>query len=145
MSFVDAQVRIAEMIQDVQLHLYMKRRFSRSWEQIHVVMKSLLSELDAWSAQSISQQGAGGFATPTNELQQITLKEQYYRMKILVTRPALRRVEQCLETGKDEANDLDHELAEICISPAQDVASLIPDNLDIPKMEMWWNCLHNGE
>jgi hypothetical protein len=146
MAFPDAQVRLSVITQDVLSLLYIRRRSPRSWAHTHAVTTSMLSELDDWSVEAMPAHAEGEHIAPEYEMQQIMLRKQYCRLKILITRPALRRVERCFETGIDEVTPFDQEVAETCIQTAQEVASLLPGEVDLKlvyEKGPWWSITHN--
>lgn len=147
--YPDAQVRIAVITQEVHTLLYMKRRSPRSWAQTHAIITSMISELDDWALEAMPQQQLeGAQMLPNYDVQQTMLRKQYCRVKILITRPSLRRVELCHETGTDDATPFDQEIAETCIRTAQDVASLLPEKIDLKlvyEKGPWWTIMHNSE
>ena len=147
-SFLDAQVRLAVITQEILSHLYTKRRASRSWAQTHAIITSMMSELDEWSSEAISQHLEGAEMTPDYDLQQISLKKQYFRIKILIARPSLGRIERCSEAGTDDFTLFDQETAEACVQTAHEVASLLPDEVDLKlvyEKGPWWTIMHNSE
>jgi hypothetical protein len=146
MVFPDAQVRVSVITQEVLSQLYIRRISARSWAQTHAVMTSMLSELDDWIAEAMPAHAEGDHVAPEYKMQQNMLRKQYYRVKILITRPALRRVERCFETGIDDVTPFDQEVAKACIQAAQEAASLLPDEVDLKlvyEKGPWWSITHN--
>jgi hypothetical protein len=147
-SFPDGQVRLAIITQNVLSRLYTKRRAVRYWAQVHQVMTSMMSELEEWASEAMPQNVELGHVTPDHEVQQVMLMKQYYRTKIFITRPALRRVERCFETGIDDFTPFDLEAAEACIQTAQDVIALLPEDVDLKAVYEkgpWWTIMHNSK
>jgi hypothetical protein len=148
LSFADAQVRLAVITQKVQSLLYTKRKTARSWAQTHAIISSMMSELDEWSSEAMVEHLEEPHTVAEHEMQQTMLRKQYYRTKILVTRPSLRRVERCFETGVDDLTPFDQEVAETCVQTAQDVASLLPEEVNLKlvyEKGPWWIVVHNSE
>ncbi|KAF2830636.1 hypothetical protein CC86DRAFT_284453 [Ophiobolus disseminans] len=144
--FPDAQVRLAVITQEVLSTLYTRRRTPRSWAQAHAIIMSMNSELDEWALDAMPPNPEGSYTIPDLDGQQRMLRKQYYRLRILITRPSLRRIERCFETGSSEFTAFDQDVAETCIQTAQDVASLLPDdvNLDLVYHKgPWWTIMHN--
>jgi hypothetical protein len=77
------------------------------------------------------------------------LKKQYYRVKILITRPSLRRIEHSSGRGSENFTPFDQEFAEMCIHTAQDVASLLPEEVNprtmYEKGGSWWIAAHSSK
>lgn len=147
-SFPDGQVRLAIITQNVLSKLYTNRRAVRYWAQVHQIMTSMMSELEEWASEAVPQNVELGHVTPNHEVQQVMLMKQYYRTKILITRPALRRVERCFETGMDDFTSFDLETAEACIQTAQDVTALLPEHVDLKAVYEkgpWWTIMHNSK
>jgi hypothetical protein len=147
-SYPDAQVRLAMIAQKTLWKLYTERRTARSWSQIHGVMTSLMLELEHWASEALPVYPEPSHTAPHSKFQHMMLKTQHYRMKILITRPALRRIERCSNPNTEDFTAIDQEAAETCIQTAQDVAALFPENLDakvLYEMGAWWSVIHNSE
>jgi hypothetical protein len=148
MTYPDAQVRLAMIAQKTLWKLYTERRTARSWAQIHAVMTSLMLELEDWASEAMPQHSETPHTAPNSEAQHMILKNQHCRLKILITRPALRRIERCPDPNTEDFTALDQEAAEACIQTAQEMASLFPDTLDAKMLYEkgpWWIVIHNSE
>jgi len=147
-AFSDAQVRLSVTLQEILLQLYTKQRLPRTWAQTHRVIMSMMAELDDWSVEATSQLSEENHMIPNHQLHRTMLRKQYCRTKILITRPALYHVERCFATGIDELTPFDREVAEACIQTAQEVASLLPDEVDLKLVYEngpWWTMTHNSK
>jgi hypothetical protein len=147
MTYPDAQVRLAMIAQKTLWKLYTERRTARSWAQIHAVMTSLMLELEDWASDAMPQHSGAPHTAPNSEVQRMMLKNQHCRMKILITRPALRRIERCSDPNTEDFTALDQEAAEACIKTAQEMASLFPETLDAKMLYEkgpWWGVIHNS-
>jgi hypothetical protein len=148
MSVPDAQVRLATITQEVQFQLYTERRSVRSTAQMQAIMTSLLSELDECTIGAMQQHEKELQPTPKHDSQQLMLNMQYCRVKILITRPALRCIERCTEAGNEDFTPFDQDVADACIKTAQDVASLLPKEVDLKyiyETGPWWTLVHNSK
>jgi hypothetical protein len=148
MTYADSQVRLAMLAQKILWKLYTERRIARSWTQIHAVMTSLMLELEEWASEAMSSYNEASHATLNYDAQYTILKFQYDRLKILISRPALRRIERCCDTNIEDFVAFDQEYAEACIQTAQDVATLLPETLDAKMLYdkgPWWSIVHNSK
>jgi hypothetical protein len=109
---------------------------------------SLVGELDKWAVESIPHFHGGNWnLSYTQQREGLLLKLQYYRLKILITRPSLRRIERCIEAGTDDYNSLDQSVAGTCIQAALDVAAHLaaaPDIKTLYEKGPWWSIVHNS-
>ncbi|KAH7396751.1 fungal-specific transcription factor domain-containing protein [Phaeosphaeria sp. MPI-PUGE-AT-0046c] len=145
-SFLDMQVRMGTITQRVLATLYTEQREARSWSRVHTIIPKLMSELDAWAQEAVPDRAELVSAMTKDYAQQITMKKQYCRLKILITRPALRRIELCLHHGTEDFTAFDLETAEACIMTAHDVAALFPQEINLRIMYErgpWWTITHN--
>lgn len=146
--FLDMQVRMATITQRVLTKLYTEQREARSWSRIHTIIPTLLGELDAWAQEAMLDSLELVNSMVDHEVQQTTMKKQYCRIKILITRPALRRIELCFHHGTEDFTAFDLETAEACIMTAHDVAALFPQEINLRIMYEtgpWWHIAHNSE
>jgi hypothetical protein len=144
-SFSDTQVQMTAITQSILSQLYVERRVTRSWTQIHNLMATMVSELDEWALEAMPPDGEGPSA---HEDQQVLLRKQYCRTKLLITRPALYRIERCAEAGTQDFTAFDYEAAEACIQTAQDMTDLLPDEFNLKTLYEkgpWWAVMHNSE
>jgi hypothetical protein len=147
MSFPDAQVRLAFITQDVISKLYTERRVAQSWTQLQEAVSSLMLDLDDWASRALPKALEETRAEQDYEIQQVMLKKQYLVTKISITRPALRRIEQCLAANTDDFTPFHLETADTCIRTAQDVASFLPDEVSLQlvyEKGPWWSIMHNS-
>jgi hypothetical protein len=147
LAYSEGQVRLALITQQVLSKLYTEQRAMRSWPQIHAIISSLVTELDEWASEAQAHTSEAIAADMSHDVQSVVIKKQYCRMKILITRPSLRRIERCVERGSEDFTAFDGEVAEACIQTAQEVVSLLPDDMDLKALyetEPWWTATHNG-
>ncbi|KAF1911386.1 fungal-specific transcription factor domain-containing protein [Ampelomyces quisqualis] len=145
MAYPDAQIYLANLSQEILSNLYTERRSARSWPQIHAIMTAMQTELDDWAVEAIPDPLEG---PQTHDAQHMMLKKQYCRVRILITRPSLRRIERCSETGSEEFTASDQDFAETCIQTAQDVAAPLPNDVDarlLYEKGPWWTVVHNSK
>jgi hypothetical protein len=148
MTFPDTQVRLAFITQDVVSKLYTERRVAQSWTQLQEAVTLLMSDLDDWAAQAMPKKSEKIRAEQDYEIQQVMLIKEYHRARIFITRPALRRIEQCFAANTDDFTVLDLEAAKRCIQTAQDVASLYPEEVNLQlvyETGPWWSIIHNSK
>ncbi|KAE8840029.1 hypothetical protein HRS9122_06634 [Pyrenophora teres f. teres] len=145
--FLDADANLNLLTQQVISGLYTQRRSPPSWDYIQQTIVSLVGELDKWAVDYIPQFHQETWSLTHEQQREIfLLKLQYYRLKILTTRPSLRRIERCYEAGTDDYNSLDQSVADACIQAAQDVASLLTAELNLTALYEkgpWWSIVHN--
>lgn len=147
LAFPDAQIKYATLQRKVLSVLYTEQRVARSWAQIHAIIPALMSDLHEWASEAMPDNIEAWRASADYSMQQVLLKKQYCNMKILITRPALRRMELCLENSTDDYTQFDLEVAEACIQTAQEAASLFPSEIDLKGMYEkgpWWIITHNS-
>jgi hypothetical protein len=146
-TYPNSQVRLAMLAQKTLWKLYTERKIARSWAQIHSVMTSLMLELEDWASEAMTQYTEASHAVGNYEMEHTILKFQYYKLKILINRPALRRIERCCDTNIEDFVAFDQEAAEACVQAAQDVAALLPGTLNTETLYEkgpWWSVVHNS-
>ena len=147
--FLDADASLHLLTQQIISNLYTQRRSTPMWSHVQQIMVSLVGELDKWAVDCIPQFNTEDWNTDYDQQREnFILKLQYYRVKILTTRPSLRRIERCVEAGTDDFTSLDQSMAEACIGAAGDVASLLvtaPDVSTLYEKGPWWSMVHNSE
>jgi hypothetical protein len=147
-GFMDASSHLNLLTQQIITSLYTQRRLTPSWDYVQQMIISLVAELDKWAVGSIPQYLGGNQNMNFEQHREIMLlKLQYYRLKILSTRPSLRRIERCFEAGNDEYTSLEQSVAETCIQAAQDVAALVAGENNIKALYEkgpWWSIVHNS-
>jgi hypothetical protein len=147
-DFLDADTDLNLLTQQIISNLYTQRRSAPSWDYLQQTTVSLVGDLDKWAVDHIPELHAQEWnPAHTQQRQGFLLKLQYYRLKILSTRPSLRRVERCFEAGTDNFNALDKSVAEVCVRAAQDVASLlasVPHIKSLYEKGPWWTIVHNS-
>ncbi|RYN18350.1 hypothetical protein AA0112_g11629 [Alternaria arborescens] len=154
-DFLDADTNLNLLTQQIISNLYTQRRSAPSWDYLQQATVSLVGDLDKWAVDHLPELHSQEWNNPVNRQQQqqqqqqrdgFLLKLQYYRLKILSTRPSLRRVERCSEAGTDDFNSLDQSVADMCVRAAQDVASLLASESHIKSLYEkgpWWTIVHN--
>jgi hypothetical protein len=146
--YQEAQIRIATITQEALSKLYNENRNPRLWPQIHAVITSTTVELDRWAVDVQSRIPEAAHDKAMHKVQLIMLRKQYYRTKILITRPSLQRIERCSEIGSEDFSAFDQEVAEACIHAAQGVVSLLPENINLNVLYEngpWWTTTHNSK
>jgi hypothetical protein len=145
-SFADTQVRLAIITQNVLSKIYTERRKPRTWTQIQQTISSLMSDLDDWALHVLPKHSEPTQSTLIHDTQRTILRNQYLRAKISITRPALRRIEQC--TAFDHLDAFTLEAAETCIRTANDVAALFPEDVHLQLVYEngpWWSIVSNSK
>lgn len=147
--FLDADASLNLLTQKIISKLYTQRRSTPMWSHVQQTIVSLVGELDKWAIDCIPQFNTEDWNTNYDQQREnFMLKLQYYRVKILITRPSLRRIERYVEVGTDDFTSLDESIAETCIEAAGDVASLLvtaPDVNTLYEKGPWWSIVHNSE
>jgi hypothetical protein len=147
-GFTDANSHLNLLTQQVISNLYTQRRSIPSWEYVQQVIVSLVGDLDKWAVEAMPEHLDGNRNVDFEQQREIMLlKLQYYRLKIITTRPSLRRIERCSEAGIEEYTSLDQSVAEACIQAAQDVASLVAGETTVKSLYEkgpWWSIVHNS-
>jgi hypothetical protein len=147
-DFADVDSNLNLLTQQIISDLYTQRRSTPSWDYIQRVIISLVSDLDKWAIDSIPQSHGSNRKVSFEQQRETTLlRFQHYRLKILITRPSLRRIERCYETGSDGYSARDQSVAETCIQTAQDVASLVAGTNTVKTLYEqgpWWSIVHNS-
>lgn len=149
-DFLDADTNLNLLTQQIISNLYTQRRSAPSWDYLQQSAVSLVGDLDKWAVDHLPELHSQEW-NPAHRQQQregFLLKLQYYRLKILSTRPSLRRLERCFEAGTDDFNSLDQSVADTCVRAAQDVTSLLASEPDIKSLYEkgpWWTIVHNSK
>lgn len=148
-AFLDADSNLHIITQQVISSLYTQRKLVPPWSHIQRKMVALVGDLDKWVVDCVphfhSENWAMDYAQQRNNS---LLKLQYYCVKILITRPSLRRIERSTESGSGEFTSLDQSMAEACIQAAIDVVALlgtVPDIATLYEKGPWWTIVHNGK
>ncbi|CAN9305979.1 unnamed protein product [Alternaria alternata] len=146
-EFLDADANLNLLTQRIISNLYTQRRSTPSWDYLQQITVSLVGDLDKWAVDQIPELLSQEWnSAPTQQRERFLLKLQYYRLKILCTRPSLHRVERCFEAGTDDFDSLDQSVADACVRAAQDVASLLasePHMKSLYEKGPWWTIVHN--
>ncbi|KAG9187290.1 hypothetical protein G6011_05161 [Alternaria panax] len=146
-DFLDADTNLNLLTQQIISNLYTQRRSTPSWDYLQQTTISLVGDLDKWAVDYMPQIHSEEWNADHAQQREIfLLKLQYYRLKILTTRPSLRRVERCFEAGTEDFNSLDQSVAETCVQAARDVASLlaaVPHVKRLYERGPWWTIVHN--
>ncbi|KAI4942805.1 hypothetical protein J4E91_009725 [Alternaria rosae] len=147
LDFLDADTHLNLLTQQIISNLYTQRRSTPSWDYLQQMTISLCSDLDKWAFEYIPQvHSEEGVSARMQQRDVFLLKLQYYRLKILTTRPSLRRIERCFQAGTDDFNSLDQSVAESCVQAARDVASLLANEPNVRilyEKGPWWTIVHN--
>ncbi|USP81639.1 uncharacterized protein yc1106_08913 [Curvularia clavata] len=147
MAFLDANSNLYLLTQQAMASLYTQRKLAPSWSRVQETMVALVGDLDKWAVDYVPQFHSENW-TMDYEQQRYNslLKLQYYRVKILTTRPSLRRIERCTESGSGDFTHLDQSMAEACIRAASDVVAILgtaPDIATFYEKGPWWTIVHN--
>lgn len=149
MAFLDADSSLHMLTQQVISTLYTQRKLVPPWSRVQQTMVALVGDLDKWVVDCVPHFHSENWAMDyTQQRNNSLLKLQYYRVKILMTRPSLRRIERSTESGSGEFTNLDQSIAEACIQAASDVVALlgtVPDIATLYEKGPWWTIVHNGE
>ncbi|KAI4647246.1 uncharacterized protein J4E79_010397 [Alternaria viburni] len=147
LDFLDADIHLNLLTQQIISNLYTQRRSAPSWDYVQQMTISLCEHLDKWAFEYIPQVHSEDRNPARMQQRDIfLLKLQYYRLKVLTTRPSLRRIERCFQAGTDDFNSLDQSVAESCVQAARDVASLLanePNVRSLYEKGPWWTIVHN--
>ncbi|KAI4614279.1 uncharacterized protein J4E87_009499 [Alternaria ethzedia] len=147
LDFLDADIHLNLLTQQIISNLYTQRRSAPSWDYVQQMTISLCEHLDKWAFEYIPQVHSEERNSARMQQRDVfLLKLQYYRLKVLTTRPSLRRIERCFQAGTDDFNSLDQSVAESCIQAARDVASLLanePNVRSLYEKGPWWTIVHN--
>jgi hypothetical protein len=147
-DFLDADIQLNLLTQQIISNLYTQRRSAPSWDFIQQMTVSLVGDLDKWAVDYIPQIYSEKWnSVHVQQREVFLLKLQYYRLKILTTRPSLRRIERCFQAGTDDFNSLNQSIAETCVQAARDVASLLacePSVKSVYEKGPWWTIVHNS-
>jgi hypothetical protein len=146
-DFLNADTNLNLLTQQIISHLYTQRKSTPSWDYLQQTTAALVGDLDKWAVDHISEfRSQESNSAHMQQRDVFLLKLQYYRLKILCTRPSLRRIERCFEAGTDDFNSLDESVAEACVRAAHDVASLLasePQLKSLYEKGPWWTIVHN--
>jgi hypothetical protein len=149
MAFLHADSCLNLLTQQVMSGLYTQRKSAPSWSHVQQTMVALVGDLDKWAVDCVPHFHSEVWAMDLKQQRDNSLlKLQYYRVKILTTRPSLRRIERSTETGSGDFTNLDQSMAEACIRAANDVATLlgtVPDIAALYEKGPWWTIVHNGK
>lgn len=147
-AFLHANSNLYLLTQQVTASLYTQRKLAPSWSCVQETMVALMGDLDKWVVDCVPHFHVENRTMSYDQQRENSLlKLQYYRVKILTTRPSLRRIERCTESGSGEFTSLDQSMAEACIRAASDVATLLgaaPDIVTLYEKGPWWTIVHNG-
>ncbi|KAI4710666.1 hypothetical protein J4E89_004254 [Alternaria sp. Ai002NY15] len=148
LDFLDADIHLNLLTQQIISNLYTQRRSAPSWDYLQQMTISLCEHLDKWAFEYIPQVHSEEWNSARMPQRDVfLLKLQYYRLKVLTTRPSLRRIERCFQAGTDDFNSLDQSVAESCVQAARDVASLLanePNVRSLYEKGPWWTIVHNS-
>ncbi|KZM20197.1 DNA binding [Ascochyta rabiei] len=145
-QYLIGTISISLLTQKVLTQLYAPRTAVHSWQEIQVKIKGLLSDLEGWAAESLSEHHMQGSPKQSRiAREQLLLWMSYWSTKILITRPCLCRTERRIKNESGKSAHFNSEMAETCIKSARALTALFPDEPDIDFIygkAPWWNTVH---
>lgn len=146
-SYLMALVHISTIAQRAVAKLYSTKTMEQSWEQTQKNIAGLSNQLEEWSSSLPS--GFRFTQAPTDtrfRLERFTLEMHYCRVKILITRPCLGRLDHPIAGQTKTSDDFDMGMAGTCVNAAKAVANMLPDHIDTVHLYSdgpWWSVVHH--
>jgi hypothetical protein len=146
-SFLQARVKLAVIMQKALSKLYLPRRSIGAWEQTQKEITSLTREIDEWVAEALPE-GLGPVDSIQGhraQRQRLLLRFQYYSARLVISRPSLCRLERRIKAQRDASATFDQNTAATCVHAAQEITRLFPDQPDLMyfyQRSPWWCTVH---
>jgi hypothetical protein len=146
-SFQQARIKIAIIMQKALSKLYLPRTSTYSWGHIHEEITSLTGELDEWVAAALP-----GGLSPVDSVREHDVQHErsllsfhYYSARLLISRPSLCRLERRVKGQSHASAAFNQKTAEVCVQAAQAITRLFPGQPDwmfICQRSPWWCIVH---
>lgn len=146
-SFLRCLANLSKIGQNTIIGLYSARLTSKSWKDTQGVIAGLCNELEMWAANlppglNFTQPNIGGGFMRERFIVQMS----YIRVKILVTRPCLCRLDNRISEQTKVSSDFNNEMARKCVSAAKTLTDILPGQANaayLYQIGPWWSMTHH--
>ncbi|KAJ4358923.1 hypothetical protein N0V95_002629 [Ascochyta clinopodiicola] len=146
-SFLKSMVRINLTAQRAMLGLYAPKVTTRSWKHVQGTIIDLYNELELWATSLPSGLSFLQPENPSNFIRErLILQMNYIRIKILITRPCLCRLDTRIPDQTKASSDFNRKMARTCIGAAKTFTDILPDQMNaayLYQIGPWWSMVHH--
>ncbi|KZM19463.1 DNA binding [Ascochyta rabiei] len=146
-SFLKSMVHISMIAQRAMVGLYAAKVTTKSWKHMQGTITGLCNELELWATNLPS---GISFLRPENQSnfvrERLILQMNYIRIKILITRPCLCRLDARIPDQTKASGDFNQKMARTCISAANSFTDTLPDYTNVAYLYQtgpWWSMIHH--
>jgi hypothetical protein len=146
-SFLQACVKVAVIMQKALSKLYLPRTSMGPWQQTQKEITLLTREIDEWVAEALPE-GLGPVDSTQEhcaQREQLLLRFHYHSARLVVSRPSLCRLERRIKVQSVASATFDQNTAKTCLHAAHEITRLFPDQPDlmfIYQRTPWWCIVH---
>lgn len=127
--------------------LYSTKVVVKSWKDIQETISSLGRDLEVWEASLPSDlRPAQPDSTASYQRERVIVHMSYIRVKILVTRPCLCRVDNRVPGQTEVSKNFDRRMARVCVLAAQELTDVLPEQATaafLYQIGPWWSMVHH--
>lgn len=127
--------------------LYSAKVVAKSWKDIQDTISSLGQDLEVWEASLPSGlRLAQPDSTASYQRERLIVHMSYIRVKILVTRPCLCRVDSRVPGQTAVSKSFDQRMARMCVLAAQELTDVLPKKATAAHLYQigpWWSMVHH--
>lgn len=146
-SLLGGLARLSIIAQKAMVGLYSPKVMTRSWKSVQGTIADLDDELGTWAATLPSDLN---FVQPNNNTtfmrERLILQMNHIRIKILITRPCLCRLDSRIQNQTTIPNDFNKRTARMCVNAAKAIIGIFPDHANAPFLYQtgpWWSIAHS--
>ncbi|KAF9694971.1 hypothetical protein EKO04_007079 [Ascochyta lentis] len=146
-SFLKCMAHISMIAQRAMIGLYAAKVTTKSWKSVQGTIAGLYDELELWATNLPS---GISFLQPENRAsfirERFILQTNYIRIKILITRPCLCRLDSRIPDQTKASNDFNQKMARACIGAAKLFTDILPDPTNtayLYQIGPWWSMVHH--
>jgi hypothetical protein len=146
-SFLQACVKVAVIMQKALSKLYLPRTSMGPWQQTQKEITLLTREIDEWVAEALPE-GLGPVDSTQEhcvQREQLLLRFHYHSARLVISRPSLCRLERRIKVQSVASATFDQNTAKTCLHAAHEITRLFPDQPDlmfIYQRSPWWCIVH---
>jgi hypothetical protein len=146
-SLLRCLANLSKMEQRTITGLYSARLMSKSWQDTQRTMAGLWDELEMWAVNlplglNFTQPIVGG----SFMRERFILQMSYIRVKILITRPCLCRLDKRIPEQTKDSSNFNNKMARNCVRAAKTFTDILPVQASaayLYRIGPWWSMTHH--
>lgn len=146
-SYLMALARVSQIAQEAMAELYSPGAMEQSLKQMQKKIKDFCDQLEEWSASlPVGFRFAPAPSDDRFRRERFILEMHHSRVKILITRPCLCRLDHRIASQTEGSNSFNTAGADACVRAAKAVASMLPDHINVARLYSdgpWWSVVHH--